>query len=142
MMDLIAGLKANIAAGQDAFVPTVGEGLLVGVRLAFVVGYVPSANDPPASVVTLEYDDGTREALPLSDLRGYALARVEWRPKGNVSPVFLDMVWSVAGVRPIPAPIRAAYVARAVSRAPTQDDSTTARGWLAALLRGLEPARV
>lgn len=140
-MDLVAGIKANVAASQDAFTPVVGEGLLVGVRLAFVVGYAPNASAPAQSVVTLEYDDGTREALALSDLRGYALARVEWRPKGNASPAFLDMVWSVAGVRSIAAPVRAAYVARAASRAPTEGDASTVRGWLAALLRGLEPVR-
>lgn len=143
-MDLIAGIKASVAAGQSSFTPEVGAGLLVGVRLAFVTSMGPGPDGTPA--VTLQYEDGAVETMSLEGLREYALARVDWRPKGNTSAAFLDTVWAVAGARSIPMDMRAAYVARAVSRAVsrarTDEDTAQGRAWLAALLRGVEPSRV
>lgn len=133
-MDVRASILEDVRESQADFTPAVGDSLLVGARLCFVVA---ASGDG----VTLDTDDGQREAWTVADLRGRALARVGWRAPGarSLSPV--DVAWEVAGARSLPASVRAAYVSRVLGRVTAPDDVATLRAWLAALLRGAQPIR-
>lgn len=134
MADVRASILDDVRESQAAFTPAVGDSLLVGVRLCFVVAVDGDA-------VQLDTDDGQRETWTVADLRGRALTRVGWRAPGAKSLSPVDVAWEVAGARSLPASLRAAYVSRWIDRTTTPEDAATLRGWLAALLRGAQPVR-
>lgn len=134
MADLRASILDDVRESQADFTPQVGDSLLVGVRLCFVVAVA-------GDVVTLDTDDGERMDWMLADLRGRALTRIGWRLQSARSMSPVEVAWEVAGARSLPASVRAAYVSRWVDRAKTPEDAATLRGWLAVLLRGGQPVR-
>lgn len=134
MADVRASILDDVRESQAAFTPAVGDSLLVGVRLCFVVAVDGDA-------VQLDTDDGQRETWTVADLRGRALTRVSWRAPDAKSLSPVDVAWEVAGARSLPASLRAAYVSRWIDRTTTPEDAATLRGWLAAILRGAQPVR-
>lgn len=133
-MDVRTSILDDVRESQADFTPEIGDSLLVGARLCFVVA---ASGDG----VTLDTDDGQREVWTVADLRGRALTIAGWRAPGarSLSPV--DVAWEVAGARSLPASVRAAYVSRVLGRVYAPDDVSTLRGWIAALLRGAQPVR-
>ena len=134
MADVRTSILDDVRESQASFTPTVGDSLLVGVRLCFVIAVNGDA-------VQLDTDDGQREAWTVSDLRSRALTRVGWRAPGARSMSPVDVAWEVAGARSLPASLRAAYVSRWIDRAKTPEDAAMLRGWMATLLRGAQPVR-
>lgn len=134
MADVRASILDDVRESQASFTPAVGDSLLVGVRLCFVVAVNGDA-------VQLDTDDGQREAWTVADLRSRALTRVGWRAPGARSMSPVDVAWEVAGARSLPASLRAAYVSRWIDRTKTPEDAATLGGWMAALLRGAQPVR-
>lgn len=134
-MDLRTAIEASVREKQADFVPKAGDSLMVGARLCFVVAV-------DGERVTLDTDDGQREAWTLADLRGRSIARVDWRAPASRSMTALESAWEVAGARSIPASIRAAYVARWAERAQSPSDAATLRAWVSALVQGQQPVRV
>lgn len=120
MTDPRAAIFASVAKAQAGFTPVTGEPVLVGTRQAFVGAVGPSG-------VTLRYEDGMEETLPLVAVRGRAVARLQLRSPDAKPPAFMTIAKRLAVATSVPADMRVAQLARLAARAPSIEDAVAVR---------------
>ncbi len=134
MADPRTAIFASVARAQASFTPAIGDALLVGARQAYVTASGPAG-------VALHYEDGFTETQSVESLRGRALSTLRLREPGDPSPTFMDLAWSMATSKSVPAAMRATQLAKMQTRAPTPEDATQVRAWAVALASGKAPVR-